>query len=35
MVINVNDWDEIINANLSFLRWFDLMNDAYVHRYAH
>ena len=35
MVINTNDWNEIINAKLSFLRWFSLMNDAYVYCYAH
>ena len=30
VVINANDWNKIINAKLSFLRWFDLMNDATV-----
>ena len=35
VVINANDWNKIINAKLSFLRWFCLMNDAYVYRYAH
>ena len=30
-----NDVSKIISANLSFLRWFGLMNDAYVNRYAH
>ena len=35
VVINTNDWNKIINANLSFLRWFGIMNDAYIHRYAH
>ena len=35
VVINANDWDKIINANLSFLKWFGLTNDAYVYRYAH
>ena len=35
VVINTNDWNKIINGKLSFLRWFDLMNDTYIHRYAH
>ena len=35
MVINANAWNKITNAELSFLRWFGLMNDAYIHRYAH
>ena len=35
VVINTNYWNKIINAKLSFLRWFSLMNDAYVHHYAH
>ena len=28
-------WVKTISVNLSFLRWFGLMNDAYVHRYTH
>ena len=30
VVINANDWNKIINAKLSFLRWFGLINDAYT-----
>ena len=35
VVINANYWNKIINANLSFLRWFGVTNDAYVYPYAH
>ena len=34
-MINANDWNKIVNAKLSFLRWFGLINDAYIHRSAH
>ena len=30
-----NDVGKTIGANLSFLTWFGLINDAYVHRYPH
>ena len=30
-----NDAGKTISINLSFLRWFGLMNDVYVHRYTH
>ena len=32
---NANDVSKTISVNLSFLRWFGLINDAYVHCYAH
>ena len=34
-MINANDWNKIINVKLSFLRWFDLINDVYIHHFAH
>ena len=34
-MINANDWNKIVNAKLSFLRWFGLITDAYIHRYAY
>ena len=30
-----NNAGKIIGANISFLRWFGIMNDVYVHCYAH
>ena len=30
-MISANDWNKIINAKLSFLRWFSLINNAYIH----
>ena len=35
IVINTNDWNKIPNTKFYFLRWFSLMNDVYIHRYAH
>ena len=28
-------WVKSINVNFSFLKWFGLMNDAYIYRYTH